>query len=130
MILFWFYSFRISEQIHPFLRYPFECNTPIKLIGCFSIQVTVLIIAVIQFYSTFMLTFVLCENVTIFISDIEFSLRKLNKRIVKDAKKNRMKLTASQCTVAMKEMNRIMKFYSVARELCGNRFESAFDNFS
>lgn len=121
---------KIREQFHHFLRYPFKCNTIVNFIGCNLIQVPVVIIGSTVFYSVLLLTFVLYEKVNIFISDVEFSLRKLNKKIIKDAKKNRRKLTPSQCVDAMKKMSSIVKFYSEARELCEDRFESAFDHFS
>lgn len=98
-------------------RYPFECDTPMKFIGCHLIQSFAFLIGATIFTTGVLLTVSLCEYLTIFVSDIEVSLRKLNKKIIKNAKKSRMQISDSMCIEVEQELSKIVKFYSEARQL-------------
>lgn len=126
------FSLWLQRKIHyfcirtSFSRYPFDCYTPIGFIGCNLIQIPTLVIGSSILTVVSILTVFVCESVTIFITEIEVSLRKFNKKICKDAKKNRMKLRTAQQISASKEMSHMVTFYSGARELCIDSLNSFF----
>lgn len=90
------------------------------------IQIPTLVIGSSILTVVSILTVFVCESVTIFITEIEVSLRKFNKKICKDAKKNRMKLRTAQQISASKEMSHMVTFYSGDRELCIDSLNSFF----
>lgn len=97
-----------------------------KFIGCNLIQIPIILIGTTIFISGIFLTVILSEHLTIFVSDIEVLLRKLNKKIIKNSKKNRMKITDSMSIEVEKELSKIVKFYSEARQLSGENFALVF----